>query len=87
MAVIGEGRAEVLELEVRFRDRRSQRVKSLGLPRGALIGAIVRDQEVIVPGRETTVEDGDHVIVIALASEVRAVEDLFRGPRDNETRA
>jgi trk system potassium uptake protein TrkA len=87
VAVIGEGRAEVLELEVRFRERRSQKVKSLGLPRGALIGAIVREKEVIVPRRETVVEEGDHVIVIALASEVQAVEDLFRGHRSSEAGA
>jgi trk system potassium uptake protein TrkA len=87
VAVIGEGRAEVLELEVRLRDRKSQKVKSLGLPRGALIGALVRDQEVIVPGRETTVEDGDHAIVVAQSSAIPAVEDLFRGPRGSEGRA
>jgi trk system potassium uptake protein TrkA len=78
IAVIGDGRAEVLEVEAHFKDRKSRKVKSLGLPRSALMGAIVRDEEVIIPRRETVVEDGDHVIMFAMADHVEEVEGLFR---------
>lgn len=79
VAVIGEGRAEVLEVEARIPGRRGQKVKALGLPRGSILGAIVRNEEVIVPRRDTVVEDGDHVILLALADEVDEVEALFHG--------
>lgn len=76
IAVIGEGRAEVLELRVRFPSGKSSRkVKSLGLPHGSVIGAIVReDNEVIVPHGETTVKDGDRAIVFTLPEELEDVE-------------
>ncbi len=80
IAVIGDGRAEVLEVEAHFKEKKARKVKSLGLPRGALIGAIVREEEVIIPRRETTVEENDHVILFSLAANVEEVEGLFREP-------
>jgi trk/ktr system potassium uptake protein len=81
IAVIGEGRAEVLELRARFSGKSSRKVKSLGLPHGAVIGAIVRgDDEVIVPHGETSVKDGDRVIVFTLPEELEDVERVFGRP-------
>lgn len=78
IAVIADGRAEVLELEARLRSGKSdRRVKNLGLPRGAVIGAIVRDNEVIVPQGETVIADGDHVILFTLPENLEAIEALF----------
>ena len=86
IAVIGDGRAEVLEMEVHFRGGKPQKVKSLGLERGAMIGAIVRKDEIIIPRSDTVVEEGDHVIVFSLAGNLEDVEELFRrvsgAPRD-----
>ena len=45
IAVIADGRGEVLELRAHLEGGRSERkVKNLGLPRGVLIGAIVREE-------------------------------------------
>ena len=38
----------------------------------------MRDEEVIIPRRETVVEEGDHVILFSLADDVEEVEGLFR---------
>ncbi len=48
---IGEGKAEVLEVEARFR-KGSARLKNLDLPRGTLVGAVVRADEVVIPNGE-----------------------------------
>jgi trk system potassium uptake protein TrkA len=77
IAVIGDGKAEVLELKARLTE--AKRVKELGLPRGAVIGALVRGDQVRIPTGETTVEDGDQVIVFTLPETLEQVERIFRG--------
>jgi len=83
IAVIGEGRAEVLELQARFKGRRDVgeevKVKDLGLPKGAVVGAVVHGDEVVIPSGETYVRDGDRVIVFTLPENLERVERLFGG--------
>jgi trk system potassium uptake protein len=74
IAVLGEGKAEVLEVVARLPQRKgSIKIQALGLPKGTVIGAIVRAEGVIVPHGETTLRDGDHVIVFTLAEKVDRV--------------
>jgi len=77
VAVIGEGRGEVLEVEARFR-KGSARLKSIDLPSGVMVGAIVRGGEVAIPGPGSVIEDGDHVILLADSEHAEAAEALFR---------
>jgi len=81
IAVIGEGRAEVLELEAHFANgknkRKSLKVRHLGLPRGSMIGAIVRGEEVLIPSGESSVVEGDHVILFTLPDNLEQVEGFF----------
>ena len=79
IAVIADGRAEVLELEAYFRDGRAERkVRNLGLPRGTVVGAVVHGSEVVIPRGETVVREGDQVILFTLPENVAAVEQVFR---------
>ena len=80
IAVIAEGRAEVLELEAHFHDdnRKAHKVKNLGLPKGSVIGALVRGEEVFIPSGDTVVEEGDHVILFTLPENLERVEDFFK---------
>jgi trk system potassium uptake protein TrkA len=79
IAVIADGRAEVLELEAHFKDGKSERrVRSLGLPRGTVLGAVVRDSEVLIPSGDSSIRDGDQVILFTLPDNVAAVEQVFR---------
>ncbi len=78
IAVVADGRGEVLELEVHHRrGKGSRKVKHLGLPRGTVIGALVRGDEVLIPAGDTVVEDGDQMILFTLPENLGDVEALF----------
>jgi len=47
------------------------------LPSGVIIGAIVRDGEVVIPRGDTDVRARDRVILLATAGSVKKVEKLF----------
>jgi len=79
ISVIGDGRAEVLELRASLKDGKSVRVKNLGLPRGAVLGAVVKRDQVIIPNGETPVDEGDQVIVFTLPENLEQVEHVFKG--------
>ncbi|HKZ74674.1 MAG TPA: Trk system potassium transporter TrkA [Steroidobacteraceae bacterium] len=78
------GAAEALEA-IAHGDARSsrvvgRRVEEIPLPEGALIGAVVRGDEVIMAHHDTVIREGDHVIVfISDRRHVDAVERLFAG--------
>ena len=77
------GNAEAIEFEVNG-DRKSSQVvgKSivdLKLPRSAVVAAILREEEVILPEPGTVIEPGDHVVVYAShRHDMRRVEKLFQ---------
>ncbi|NMG42667.1 Trk system potassium transporter TrkA [Aromatoleum toluvorans] len=87
------GAAEALEIIVHG-DRKESKVvgraiDDIALPKGATIGAIVRDEKrpdgkvarrlVVMPHHDTVVESGDHVIVFCTHKKlVRQVEKLFQ---------
>lgn len=77
------GAAEALEL-VAHGDRQSskvvgRRIDEIDLPKGATIGAIVRESQVIMGHRDTLIEQGDHVIVFVINKKmIHKVEKLFQ---------
>jgi trk system potassium uptake protein TrkA len=77
------GAAEALEL-VAHGDRESSRVvgrriDEIELPKGATIGALVRDGEVMMGHRDTVIEAEDHVIVFVVDKKMlKKVEKLFQ---------
>jgi trk system potassium uptake protein len=73
-----ESEAETLEVVVQEKAPAARRsLETLGLPQDALVGAIVRGEDVLVPEADTTLEVGDHVILLALPRAIPAVERLF----------
>jgi trk system potassium uptake protein len=78
------GAAEALEVIVHGDERSSRvvgrRVDAIPLPDGALIGAIVRGDEVLMAHHDTVISENDHVIVFLVdRRHVEAVEKLFVG--------
>ncbi|NMG36502.1 Trk system potassium transporter TrkA [Azoarcus sp. TTM-91] len=87
------GAAEALEIIAHGNPRDSKvvgrRIEEIPLPKGASIGALVRDEKrgdgkvirraVIIPHHDTLVEQGDHVIIFCTHKQlVRKVEKLFQ---------
>lgn len=73
------GAAEVLEAEaLETATVIGKPLNEAGIPRGIMIGAIVRDGKVIVPRGNTIIRTGDRVVILALAEMVKKVEQMFR---------
>jgi trk system potassium uptake protein TrkA len=77
------GAAEAIEIIVHG-DRQTSRVvgkhaKTLNLPEGTTIGAIVRQDELVFINSRTVVESGDHIIMFLVDKRhIAAVEQLFQ---------
>ncbi|MBF7144401.1 MULTISPECIES: Trk system potassium transporter TrkA [Pseudomonas] len=76
------GAAEAIEA-IAHGDARSSKVvgrtlDTITMPPGTSIGAIIRDQEVIIARANTVIESGDHVILFVVDKKyIRDVEKLF----------
>ncbi|MBV7571162.1 UNVERIFIED_ORG: trk system potassium uptake protein TrkA [Pseudomonas putida] len=76
------GAAEAIEA-IAHGDAKSSKVigkaiENIGLPPGTTIGAIIRDEEVIIAHDDTVIEAGDHVILFLVDKKhIRDVEKLF----------
>jgi trk system potassium uptake protein TrkA len=70
--------AEAIELEVDSESRAIGRtIANLGMPRGAVIGGILRNGSTFVPRSASTIAEGDALIVFSLPECIPAVEALF----------
>ncbi len=78
MSILEGDRAEVLELTV---SERSPLVgvplKEAAFPQGAIVGAVVRGKDVIIPDGAVSLRPGDRVIVFAKKEAVADVEKLL----------
>jgi len=73
-----DGAAEVIEAEaLETSGFIGKPLRAVQLPHGINVGAIVREDKVIMPRADSVIEVGDRVIIFALAEQVRKVEKLF----------
>ncbi len=74
------GDAEVVEFEVPGGARVLKRsLEQLNFPRDAIVGAVMRGDEIFVPGGPFQFEEGDRTLVFTLSGSLPALERLFRG--------
>ena len=70
--------AEVMEIRVEpdssIVDKQISKIK---FPKEAIIGAILRKGEMLIPNDEITLEAGDSVILVALPGAIEKIEKLF----------
>lgn len=70
--------AEVMELLVDANSTiAGNKISKLKFPKDAMIGAVLRQDEMMVPDEELTILEGDSVIVVALSSAIEKIEKLF----------
>ncbi len=78
LTVLQNGQAEVLEMTAEAGCRAIGPLSQLGWMRQALIGAIVHDDQVIIPEGKDEIQEGDTVIVLTATSARTTVEKLFQ---------
>lgn len=77
-AQLKENEAEAMEFVVHDDSKVCRKpVADLGFPRDAVIGAILRGTEVIIPRGYSRIQSGDRVVVFALPKAVDAVSKFF----------
>ncbi len=75
---LSENDAEVLEIVTNPRSAIvGKKIEKINFPKDAIIGAILRNGEMIVQDTETQIEAGDSVIVVALPKSIVKIEKLF----------
>ncbi len=73
-----EGSGEIVEVEVlETSGLVGQAIRAADLPARVIIGAILRDGEVVIPRGDTVIRAKDRVILFAAAELVKEVEKLF----------
>lgn len=80
-----EGFGEVIEATAQPGSRLVRgSIREVGVPEGMLIGAIVRDDQVIIPTSSTAVEPGDRLIAVVTYRALRKAEALLIGTAQDE---
>ncbi|MEM7473180.1 MAG: Trk system potassium transporter TrkA [Pseudomonadota bacterium] len=76
---IGDAEAEVIEAQVLSTSPiAGQAIRDINFPEGVLVGAIEKGSKVLRPKGETRVEEGDVIVLFALAQDVPEVEQLLQ---------
>jgi trk system potassium uptake protein TrkA len=75
---IGDGFGEVLEIDaLATSEVVNKSISELQLPDGAIVGGIMRDDEIVLPKPGLVIKEGDRVVVFAEEAAVKRVERFF----------
>ncbi len=70
--------AEIMEYKVPEKAKITKKpLSKIKFPAGAIVGAIIRQDEVTIPVGETQIMPGDRVVVFSLPNAIKEVEKLF----------
>ncbi len=70
--------AEVIEYIAQDNSRITRKpIRNLSLPKGSLLGIVMRGAEVFIPVGDSHLQGGDRVVVFALPTAIRDLEKLF----------
>ena len=82
-----DNRIEMIQFRVdRSTSMIDRMLKDIRMPSNTLIAALVRDHEIIVPGGNDLLQDGDEVMVVGRIEQIPKVEKLFQRERRRYTR-
>jgi trk system potassium uptake protein TrkA len=78
LTLLKEGEIEVAELIAQPDSKINDKpLKSIDFPKNSIIGAIIRNEEVIIPHGDDFIKSGDKVIVFTKTTEIKKIEQLF----------
>ncbi len=88
MTILKEDKAEIMELIVSEKALvAKKKLIDANLPQGILVAALVRDEEIIIPGGEDVIHAGDRVIIFYITELSPQVDKYFtyteKGPTEN----
>ncbi|HDM60147.1 MAG TPA: Trk system potassium transporter TrkA [Archaeoglobus veneficus] len=69
--------AAVLEVSIKNEKLSGKQIKDIKLPRRAIIGAILREEDCLIPKGETEIRLGDKLLVFTTWDEIEKVENRF----------
>lgn len=76
--LVAGGEGEVVEFQVPKRAKvLAKPLKDLRLPRGCVVGAVVRGEEIFVPAGDFSFRQGDRVVIFTLAEQLQQLEKFF----------
>lgn len=76
---VGDAEAEVIEAQILSTSPLAGRaVRDIDFPEGVLIGAVMKDGKVVKPTGSLRIDEGDVIVVFAMAADVPEVERLFQ---------
>ena len=76
---IGDAEAEMIEAQVLSTSTiAGQYIRDIEFPEGVLLGAVRKGTEILKPSGSLRMEDGDHVVLFALAADVSELERLLQ---------
>ena len=75
---ICDGFAEVIEAEaLETSSIVNKEIENLNLPSGVIIGAIVRQDQILIPTPDTVIKPLDRVILLSTIGQIKKVEKMF----------
>lgn len=84
VTLFGEDRAEMLELMAQPGSSvLNKQLRDIKIPRGATIGAVVRDDSIIIPDGSFKIAAHDRLIVFSLLKSIHKIERLFKNGAKN----
>ena len=82
-----DNRIEMVQLHVDSTTNVIDRlIKDIRMPSNTLIAAMIRDNDVLVPGGNHVIRDGDELLVVGRIEQIAKVEKLFKRERRRFTR-
>jgi trk system potassium uptake protein TrkA len=78
LTAIAENKAEIIEIVVTERSSIAGRTLKEGIfPRNSILGAIIRDDKIIIPSGDDFIRKGDKLIIFTLKDSIREIEKLL----------
>ncbi|MCC5976054.1 MAG: Trk system potassium transporter TrkA, partial [Rubellimicrobium sp.] len=76
---IGDAEAEMIEAQVMGTSSvAGQKIRDIAFPQGVLVGGVMKGGKSVKPTGETRIDEGDVIVLFAMASDVREVERLLQ---------
>lgn len=78
IALVEEANARVIDVKVAKDSKITEgKLRDLSLPKGILVGAVVRGEEVIIPRGDTQLKEGDEAVVFLMGEVLRETLEWF----------